>query len=105
GLTQLRPPYYGVTGLTQLRPLVRIIQGVNPRAKILLHRDRDFLNEDDVEDWKKAVRALGLEPFVPESRDVESKFLIPDYLAETNPPTTAQEFERLITRTLDGAKS
>jgi len=93
-------PYYGVTGITQLRPLVRVIQGTNPKAKIVLHRDRDFLNDAEIEDWSKAVRALGVEAFVPEGRDIESKFLNASYLSEVNPPLTMDEFQQLIAQTL-----
>ena len=49
-------PYYGVTGIKQLRPLVKMIRSTNTQAKIVLHRDRDFLNDDEVEAWKKEVR-------------------------------------------------
>jgi len=64
--------YYGVTGISQLKPLVKIIQSTNTKAKLVLHRDRDCLTEDEVELWKKHVRALGVEPFLTQGRDIEA---------------------------------
>jgi ABC-type multidrug transport system ATPase subunit len=67
-------PYYGVTGIKQLRPLLKIIRSTNATAKVILHRDRDFLKEVEIEAWKTDVRAQGVEPFVTAGRDIESLF-------------------------------
>jgi AAA domain, putative AbiEii toxin, Type IV TA system len=89
-------PYYGVTGMKQLRPLVKIIQSTNPKAKIILHRDRDFLKHDEVEIWKKDVRACGVEPFVTPGRDIEAIFINSAYLAELNGEHSEEAFEKII---------
>jgi len=89
-------PYYGVTGIKQLRPLVNVISGINPKAKIVLHRDLDFLTDDEAEKWKTEVRALGVEPFVTRGRDVESHFIESKYLAERNSGVAESEFDEMI---------
>jgi hypothetical protein len=73
-------PYYGVTGIKQLRPLVNMIRVSNPSAKIVLHRDRDYLSDTEVEAWSKEVRALMVEPFVTDGVDVEAALLDPAHL-------------------------
>ena len=88
-------PYYGVTTIKNLRPLVKVIQSTNGLAKIVLHRDRDFLADDDIEAWKTQVRGLGVEPFVTAGTDVESHFLNDEYLAEVN-QTSPDEMQRLL---------
>lgn len=82
-------PYYGVTNIKQLRPLVKLVQSVNPSAKVIIHRDRDFLESGEVELWKKEVRALKCEPFVTKGRDIEAYFLDAQYLIEANPNLTS----------------
>jgi hypothetical protein len=97
-------PYYGVTGIKQLRPLVKMIRSTNSTAKIILHRDRDFLNDDEVEEWKTEVRAIGVEPFVTLGRDVESLFINDEYLAECNPESSRESLRDLINDVIRASK-
>ena len=77
-------PYHGTTTIKNLRPLVQVIQKQNAKAKIVVHRDRDFLSDDDVLLWETNIRALGAEPFVTVGTDIESHFLAASYLAHCN---------------------
>jgi hypothetical protein len=89
-------PYYGVTTVRNLRPLVNIIHGTNGKAKIVVHRDRDFLSIAEIEEWKKAIRAFGVEPFVPVGRDIEAAFLKPKYLADANRSITEKQAQDMV---------
>lgn len=88
--------YYGVTGAKQLRPLVQIIRAGNPNATIVLHRDRDFLTEEEIEEWCIAMRKLGVEPFVTVGRDIESYFINAKHLAAVNPDLNENDFVTLL---------
>lgn len=83
-------PYYGATAIKNLRPLVKMIQGTNAQATIVLHRDRDFLDDAVVNGWEEQVRNLRVEAFTTEGTDLESHFLDADYLAEANGVTQAE---------------
>ena len=96
--------YYGITVMKQLRPLVKMIQSTNPKAKLVLHRDRDFLKDDEVEAWKKEVRACGVEPFVTVGRDIEAAFINPKYLAALNASHSEQDFTTIISDVLKEQK-
>lgn len=89
-------PYYGLTSIRQLQPLVRMIQKTNSKAKIVVHRDRDFLNEEEAEQWKDEVRKLGVEPYVTAGRDVEASFINSGHLQKLNPELKVRQFEELI---------
>jgi ABC-type uncharacterized transport system ATPase subunit len=89
-------PYYGITSVKQLRPLLRMITASNPQAKILLHRDRDYMTELEINDWSTSIRNLGVEPFVTSGTDVESHFLDTKHLAAVNEGVSEAEFQRLI---------
>lgn len=97
-------PYYGVTGLKQLKPLVKMIQKTNSRAKVVVHRDRDFLSDKEVEEWKSEVRKISAEPFVTERRDIESYFLNEDFLHEANAVVPKAKFGALIGKAVDKLK-
>ena len=75
-------PYYGISGIKQLRPLVNVIYSTNPSTKIIIHRDRDYLSDSEVHEWCKQVRALKVETFVTDGVDIESHFLAPEHLAD-----------------------
>jgi len=98
-------PYYGVTNVKQLQPLAKLIQSVNPKAKIVIHRDRDFMKEEEVEAWKKEVRALKCDPFVTSGRDIESYLLDPHYLTEINPGLTLDEINDAFASVVGGISS
>ena len=98
-------PYYGVTGMKQLRPLVKMIRGTNPTAKIILHRDRDFLTDSELEEWRKDVRACSVEPFVTTGRDVEASFMNPKYLASKNAGHSESDFVTMIEQVLKNQKN
>jgi len=90
--------YYGVTGLHHLRPLINMIRKVKPSATILVHRDRDFMTDEEVAVWKADVIKLRAEPFVTHGIDIESHFITPPYLASKNDGVSAEEFSALIAK-------
>lgn len=89
-------PYFGVNTIKQLRPLVRMVAESNPDAKLVVHRDRDYLSNEEVEEWKKKVRKLGVEPVVTTGVDVESEFLSAEHLSAVNSQRSPEEFDRLL---------
>lgn len=93
-------PYFGVTEPHKLQVVTDVIKEVQPEAEIIVHRDRDYLTDQEVEEWERRVRALGAEPFVTRDRDVEDYFVNPDYLAEKNPNLTALQAADYVQRAL-----
>jgi len=76
--------YYGCTSPQNLRPLLELIRTSNPSAKIILHRDRDYLSLEEAEDWNVKIREMSAEPFLTEGTDIESHFLNENHLAQLN---------------------
>lgn len=72
-------PYNGITSLHLLKPLIRQIKALTDAA-IIVHRDRDFLDTSEIEEWKKSVRQAGVEPFVTTGTDIEDYFCTDEYL-------------------------
>lgn len=87
--------YYGCTSPHNLRPLLELIRGSNSSAKIVVHRDRDYLNDDEENDWNVKMREMGAEPFLTDGVDVESHYLNAQHIANLNGLPLA-EVETLI---------
>ena len=76
--------YYGCTNLHNLRPLLELIRASNPTAKIIVHRDRDYLTDEEANIWSKEIRKISSEPYLPSGVDIESGFLNPEHLSHIN---------------------
>lgn len=76
--------YYGCTSPHNLRPLLELIRVSNPDAKIVVHRDRDYLTEEEAADWETRIRNMGADPFLTHGVDIESHFLNAEHLAKLN---------------------
>lgn len=79
--------YYGCTTPRNLRPLLELIRASNPKAKIVVHRDRDYLIDDEGAKWEIEIRNMGAEPFLTHGVDIESHFLNAKHLAILNSKT------------------
>ena len=51
--------YYGCTSPHNLRPLLELIRASNPQAKIVVHRDRDYLTDEEGAEWETEIRNMG----------------------------------------------
>jgi energy-coupling factor transporter ATP-binding protein EcfA2 len=89
-------PYYGCSTIKQLRPLVRVIRSSSSRAKILVHRDRDYWTEEESQAWSKSVKQLRVQPFLSDAVHIENAFLDAQHLAELNTQLSADDFEALL---------
>lgn len=88
--------YFGVTDPHRLQVIVGLLREIQPNSTIVIHRDRDYLSNQEVLDWSNAVRSYGAEPFVTDQADIEDYFLSPDYLVEKNPNFTVLEAATLV---------
>ena len=87
--------YHGCTSPHNLRPLLELIRASNSSGKIILHRDRDYLNEDEASKWSTEIRSMKAEPFLTDGVDIESHFLKAAHLAKLN-NTPEVEMQNLI---------
>ncbi|WP_162841465.1 ATP-dependent nuclease [Salaquimonas pukyongi] len=87
-------PYKGITGVHLLEPLLRQIRDVSP-SQIIVHRDKDFLQPDEIATWEVSIRALGAEPFVTADRDIEGYLISDEYLENFLRDNVACQLEEL----------
>lgn len=67
--------YSGCTKLDSAVVLAHFIQDHAPGTEIIVHRDRDYLSDEEVDELKESFGKKGLRLFVTEGTDVESHFL------------------------------
>ncbi|MBW4559234.1 MAG: AAA family ATPase [Trichormus sp. ATA11-4-KO1] len=56
--------YHGCTSPQSLRPLIDLIRSGNSTATIIVHRDRDYLNDTEAVNWQTQIRNLQARPFL-----------------------------------------
>lgn len=66
-----------------------------PATRVIVHRDRDYLSDDEVADYESSISKAGLFPFVTQGTDVESHFLDIDYLVRKYPEIKRDVLESL----------
>lgn len=67
-----------------MKSVVQVVRQVSDK-KVIAHRDRDYLLDDEVVDWKARVVELGCEPFVTEGHDIEAYYTSKAYLLDVWP--------------------
>ena len=77
-------PYYGVSNVSAMTPLIRIIKQASPEASVIVHRDRDYWPDDDIRTWEKSVRREGAMPLVSTGVDLEADAMTASHLAALN---------------------
>lgn len=72
--------YKGCTALTGATAMAHFIQDSAPDVKVIVHRDRDFVSEVDVDKANEKYGKKGLPIFWTRGVDIESEFLTVDHL-------------------------
>lgn len=96
--------YFGVTEPHKLKILTQFIRDMRPQATIIVHRDRDFMTDDETAQWEQKVRELKLQPFVTKGTDLEDAFVNPAYLSEKNANFTELQAAAIISSALEELK-
>lgn len=75
-------PFKGCGNIETVLMLADFIHAVNPDCQIVVHRDRDFLLDKEVDDICKNISSNKIIPFVTEQSDMEAYFLNPKHLSQ-----------------------
>ncbi len=62
--------------------LVNFIREIAPNTQVVIHRDRDFMTDEEVGRVRDQITAQGAIPFVTSGSDIESYFCTPGHLSE-----------------------
>lgn len=74
--------YKTSANLESAKILAAFIREISPETKVIIHRDRDFMNAEEVQKVSGKIAACGAIPFITEGSDVESYFVQSKHISE-----------------------
>lgn len=89
-------PYNGCTNRSTALTLAAFIRRHAPATAILIHRDRDYLKEEEALQESEVFETAGMLYFITHGTDAESHFISAEHLNELYPAVELQELERII---------
>lgn len=71
--------YKGCTKIDTAQALLEHLRSIYPSARFIIHRDRDFLSNDNLEIYKRKFKDVQF--LIPEYNDIESFFITEEHLS------------------------
>lgn len=78
-------PYYGADQVKSCMILAQYLQKKRPDSYIIIHRDRDYLDENSVQQIKRKFEAKGFYAFITPHVDIESQYLNSEHINSLYP--------------------
>ena len=88
--------YHGCTKIDTALTLAAFIRKHAPSTNIVLHRDRDYLSDDEVSDLSERLTKKGISVFITAGTDTESHFICAKHINHLYPALSFEEIQTLI---------
>jgi len=98
-------PYQGCSNVQVANALIKYIRRKRPDQLVVLHRDRDFLNQQELDDYATRIGDDKTRLFVPEKNDLEAFFLRQQHLLAVYPEFTAADYDEIISTAIEEKKA
>jgi energy-coupling factor transporter ATP-binding protein EcfA2 len=89
-------PYAGCSKIDAAKVLRNFLLDKAPNVKFLLHRDRDYLDDDTVAKLEGVLANMNASAFVTSHSDIEGYFLNAAHIAHLNSSLTEERAQQLI---------
>lgn len=89
-------PYQGCSNLSVANALIKYIRKKRPNQPIVLHRDRDFMEDAEIADYVSRVGDERTSVFIPDSNDLEAYFLRATHFLGIYPEFSQADYEQII---------
>ncbi len=99
GLTTLKYDIWSYKGCTNLKSAVAIAKFIHDKApgtRVIIHRDRDYVDEIELTDFVTEMRATGALPFITDGTDIESHYLNIHHLREVFPEIDISDLDSIL---------
>ncbi|WP_415903217.1 ATP-dependent nuclease [Neptuniibacter sp. QD29_5] len=93
--------YNGCSNTQTALALNSFITDHAPGTTVVVHRDRDYMSEEEIESYKQKLEPVGIRVFITEGNDAESHFIDENHIAQTYPQTNVERVQELIDECLD----
>jgi hypothetical protein len=88
--------YKGSSNIKAATILSAFVQSQAKDTKVVVHRDRDYLDDSEVATYEDDIRAGGAIPFITAGTDVESYYLNIHHLCQVYPEISAEKMQELL---------
>lgn len=88
--------YAGCGNIQSATVLGNFIRQHAPGTHVLVHRDRDYMSDDDVQDFADKLQAAGLTSFITDGTDIEGYLINADHLVSIAGELSHEQAEQLI---------
>ena len=75
--------YNGSSEFSAASILTRFIKEIRPGVEVLVHRDRDFMTDEELQTIEAKFQESGVSLLIPDGSDIEARFASPEHIAET----------------------
>jgi hypothetical protein len=95
--------YRGCSNRDTAVALARVVSQHAPKTPVLIHRDRDYLTDEEVKAYRESIEKScpNAMSFVTNGTDAESHFLSTDHLCSLLPTLQREQVEALVQRATD----
>ncbi|BCV33695.1 ATP-dependent nuclease [Shewanella algae] len=93
--------YNGCSNTQVALALNSFINDHAPGTKVVVHRDRDYMSEEEILTYKQNLEPVGILVFVTEGNDAESHFINANHISQLYPQTNVERVQELINECLD----
>jgi len=76
--------------------IAQYLKNKNENLRILIHIDRDYFSDSEVEETVQKIKRAGCESYIPEGVDLESEFICPKHISHLYPSITIERADELI---------
>lgn len=96
--------YNGCSNINIARALNSFINKYAPGTSVVVHRDRDYLSDADLVQYKEQLQNVGIKVFVTQGNDAESYFINGDHISALYPQISLERANQLIDDSLTERK-
>ncbi len=93
--------YNGCSNVHVALALNSFITDHAPGTKVVVHRDRDYMSEQEITRYRQTLEHVGIRVFITEGNDAESHFINENHIVHLYPQTNQERVQELINECLD----
>lgn len=93
--------YEGCSNLPVANALIKYIRRKRPGQFIVIHRDRDFMTDEEIEEYSTKLEGERIKVFFPTGNDLERYFYEKDHFLALYPEFNEDEYGDLIGEVID----
>ncbi|WP_024953018.1 ATP-dependent nuclease [Cobetia crustatorum] len=104
GFIETDTEYQSYFGASQIKGAImvgRYLLSTNPDVKVVIHRDRDYLNEQELDSLRNSIEKHNINFFVTDGVDVESHYLDVNHLVGLYPEISHEDMVMFIQEATD----